>query len=100
LEEGDGAMMVEVIALVGGRAANVRAGDVYIGRPGRFGNPFAIGRDGDRSEVIAKFEAWIASRPALVEQLRALEPERLVCFCSPLPCHGDVYKRLLEEKGK
>jgi len=91
-------MMVEVIS--GGRAAAVRAGDVYIGRPGPFGNPFAIGRDGDRSEVIAKFERWIASRPAVVEQLKALKPERLVCFCSPMACHGDVYKRLLEEGEK
>lgn len=29
---------------------------VYIGRPGPFGNPYEIGKDGARTEVIRKFE--------------------------------------------
>ncbi len=28
--------------------------DVYIGRPSKSGNPFEIGRDGDRAEVLAR----------------------------------------------
>jgi hypothetical protein len=32
---------------------------VYVGRPGKWGNPFVIGRDGSRDEVIAKYRAWI-----------------------------------------
>jgi len=32
----------------------VPAGAVYIGRPSKWGNPFVIGKDGDREEVIAK----------------------------------------------
>lgn len=28
--------------------------DVYIGRPSKFGNPFSIGKDGDRIEVCQK----------------------------------------------
>jgi hypothetical protein len=31
---------------------------VYVGRPSRSGNPFVIGRDGTRDEVIAKYRAW------------------------------------------
>ncbi len=31
--------------------------DVYIGRPGKWGNPFEIGKDGNRAEVIEKYEA-------------------------------------------
>jgi hypothetical protein len=31
--------------------------DVYIGRPSKWGNPFQIGRDGTRDEVIAKYRA-------------------------------------------
>jgi len=27
---------------------------VYIGRPSKWGNPFVIGRDGSRADVIAK----------------------------------------------
>ena len=68
----------------------------YIGRPGKWGNPFAIGRDGTRTEVIEKYRAWIAERPGLVEELRALRPDVLVCWCAPLPCHGDVLAELLE----
>ena len=68
-------------------------GDVYIGRPGLFGNPFVIGRDGSREAVIAKFEEYLDRNPHLVEALRVLEAKRLVCFCSPLSCHGDMYVR-------
>lgn len=33
--------------------------DVYIGRPSKWGNPFVIGKDGTREEVIAKYAEWI-----------------------------------------
>jgi Domain of unknown function (DUF4326) len=32
---------------------------VYVGRPSKWGNPFVIGRDGSRNDVIAKYRAWI-----------------------------------------
>jgi hypothetical protein len=35
--------------------------NVYIGRPGKWGNPFVIGKDGTRAEVIAKYEAWLSA---------------------------------------
>lgn len=72
--------------------------DVYIGRPSKWGNPFVIGRDGDRAEVIAKYEAWLLSRPALMESARReLRGKRLGCYCAPLPCHGDVLARIANE---
>ncbi len=51
--------------------------DTYIGRPGPYGNPFTIGRDGTREEVIAKYRAWISDQPELLarkeeEALRAM----------------------------
>lgn len=39
------------------------ATQVYIGRPNKWGNPFVIGRDGSRAEVIAKYRAWIVTQP-------------------------------------
>ena len=30
---------------------------IYVGRPSKWGNPFVIGRDGSRDEVIAKYRA-------------------------------------------
>ncbi|KQT22616.1 DUF4326 domain-containing protein [Roseiarcaceae bacterium H3SJ34-1] len=62
---------------------------VYIGRPSKWGNPFVIGRDGSRAEVIAKYRAWIVAQPALMNALDELRVRDLVCCCAPLACHGD-----------
>jgi hypothetical protein len=40
--------------------------DVYIGRGSKWGNPFVIGKDGDRDEVIAKYREWIKTQPQLL----------------------------------
>jgi len=67
---------------------------VYIGRPSKWGNPFVIGKDGNREEVIAKFEEWILGQPQLLAQLNELKGKDLVCWCAPEACHGDVLARL------
>lgn len=65
--------------------------DVYIGRPSQWGNPFVIGPDGTREEVIAKYEEWLTKQPDLIEKAKVeLKGKTLGCFCSPLGCHGDV----------
>jgi hypothetical protein len=64
---------------------------VFIGRPSPWGNPFVIGRDGTREEVVAKFAYYLASNPDLLERVRLeLKGKDLVCFCSPELCHGDI----------
>lgn len=63
--------------------------DVYIGRPGPWGNPFEIGRDGTREEVIAKFRAWIDA-DFVAAARKELRGKVLGCWCAPQPCHGDV----------
>lgn len=69
----------------------VPSGAVYIGRPSKWGNPFVIGKDGDRDEVIQKYREWLIRQPALVAQAKAeLAGKDLVCFCVPCACHGDV----------
>lgn len=66
-------------------------GAVYVGRPSKWGNPFYIGADGTRAQVIAKYRAWLIDRPALVAAARReLQGKDLLCFCAPLACHGDV----------
>ena len=70
------------------------ANTVYIGRPGIWGNPFVIGKDGTRSEVIAKYEAWVVQQPNLMARLQELRGKHLVCWCAPASCHGDVLIRL------
>jgi len=74
--------------------------DIYIGRPSRFGNPFVIGRDGTREEVIAKYEAWLRTQPELMAALPALRGKVLGCWCSPQACHGDVLARLANPSGE
>jgi hypothetical protein len=75
------------------------AGTVYIGRWSKWGNPYRIGIHGDRSAVIAKFEAYIRARPKLMAAVRKeLKGRALVCHCAPLPCHGDVLARIVEEE--
>lgn len=66
---------------------------VYVGRGTPWGNPFRIGIDGTRKQVLALYEKEILSRLD-VSQLRGKD---LVCFCSPLACHGDL---LLKKANK
>lgn len=66
-------------------------GAVYIGRGSPYGNPFVIGTNGDRDEVIAVHRDWIREQPELLERVRRdLAGKSLVCFCYPKPCHGDT----------
>lgn len=68
---------------------------VYIGRPSKWGNPFVIGKHGDRATVIALFEQYLLERPHLIAEAKAeLRGRDLVCFCSPQACHGDVLLRI------
>jgi hypothetical protein len=70
------------------------AGSVYVGRPSKWGNPFIIGRDGDRAAVIAKHRDWIQTQPKLLECLGELAGHDLVCWCAPDGCHADTLREL------
>lgn len=71
--------------------------DVFIGRPSKWGNPFKIGMDGDRLEVIRKYEKYIRNNKKLLEDLPELEGKILGCYCKPRKCHGDVLVKLIQE---
>lgn len=70
--------------------------NVYIGRPSKWGNPFSIGKDGDRAEVIAKHREWLQHQPKLLQAIKdgELTGKVLGCWCAPLPCHGDTLAEL------
>ena len=78
--------------------------DVYIGRPGPFGNPFshmpgtlAKWRVASRDEAVARFREWFLSQPALVERARReLKGKVLGCWCKPASCHGDVIAEIID----
>ena len=68
---------------------------VYVGRPTQWGNPFKIGEDGTREEVIEKFEGFclqiLKKKPDWLDLLKGKD---LVCWCAPEACHADVLLRL------
>jgi len=75
--------------------------DVYIGRPGIWGNPFSdkIGtlakyKVKTRKEAIECYARWIENQPALLELLPTLKGKVLGCWCHPKECHGDILVRL------
>jgi len=69
--------------------------DIKICRPSKWGNPYIIGKDGNRAEVIKKYHMWIIHQKELMDSLHELEGKKLGCFCSPLSCHGDVLLYLI-----
>lgn len=58
---------------------------VYVGRGSPYGNPFRLGIDGTREEVIHKFVTLVL--PNL--DVSTLRGKDLVCFCAPKKCHAD-----------
>lgn len=73
------------------------AHDIYIGRGSDWGNPYAIGFDGDRDEVIRKYE-YDFERDFLKsskEDALKLKGKVLGCHCKPAACHGDVIANYL-----
>lgn len=83
--------------------------DIYVGRTStihrlersKWGNPFWIGPDGTREEVLAKYAVWLMGKlnaePYLEEEIKAMHGKRLGCWCRPpegfrgrLLCHGQV----------
>ncbi len=68
---------------------------VYIGRGSKWGNPFKIGPDGNREEVIKKYKEYILKREDLMNSLDELKGKVLSCWCKPLACHGDVLVKLV-----
>lgn len=79
----------------------------YIGRGSPLGNPFVIGKDGSREQVIAKYRVWLNEQimrknPVVLDELnrlgnKAIDEKGLAlqCFCYPKPCHGEVIKEKL-----
>lgn len=59
---------------------------VYVGRGSPWGNPFKIGPDGDRTEVIERFRVEVL--PTL--NVTPLRGKDLVCYCAPQACHADL----------
>jgi len=91
------------------KIVNIKSGDpydIYIGRANKtyglaeskWANPFVVGKDGTREEVIDKYREWISMQPALLKGLEELRNKTLGCWCFPEKCHGEVLIDLLNSK--
>jgi len=104
------AITVENIRAV---APSERVECVYIGRANRaFGlaasplaNPYTV-REHGTTRALALYRRWLhedikvwgpahSELSRLVEMLRRGERVRLLCYCAPGPCHGEIVKAAL-----
>ncbi len=92
--------------------------NVYIGRAGivfvdkkryptqssKFANPYKIGKDGTREEVIAKYKEYITKKldndESLVNELISFKEKKLGCWCYPEMCHGNILLELINNYSK
>jgi hypothetical protein len=87
-----------------------RAGVVFVDKvrfpknSSKFANPYKIGKDGTRDEVIAKYKTYmlekVESDSSLKEELLEMKGKTLGCWCKPDACHGDVLLELIEKYSK
>lgn len=63
---------------------------VYVGRPTKWGNPFVIGSDSSREQVIQQYEEYLLSNDNLMNSLHEIKGKSLVCWCAPQACHADI----------
>ncbi len=91
-------------------------GCVYIGRSGKglkgpFGNPISIGQKcphcgqvHDRGGTLVCYRIMLEHRlktdPTFRQAVKELAGKTLVCFCKPLPCHGDILAEYAERLSK
>jgi hypothetical protein len=89
--------------------------NVYIGRAGvvfvnnerypkissNFANPYKIGKDGTRDEVISKYKTYIIDKLknniSFRQELVGMKGKNLGCWCHPSPCHGDILLELIND---
>jgi len=78
--------------------------DRYIGRPDILGNPFKIGKDGTREEVIEKYKLYALKRIEqdliFAKEVESCKDQVLGCWCKPKACHGDVIAALCDNNDR
>ncbi len=72
---------------------------LYAGRGSPWGNPFRIGPDGSRADVITKYRNYAIKLQFFHTAIedRVFDVDYLVCYCAPRPCHCDLLKGWQEE---
>ena len=93
--------MTKVTKVINIKDRQNTADEVYIGRGGKFGNPFALKKGEPRGATLDRYRAYLIDRldsdPEFYKAVKALKGKTLVCFCKPFPCHGDILKEFTEK---
>ena len=82
--------------------------DVYIGRrctqggwnlqTSKWANPYVVGKDGTREEVLEKYVKHLLINSDLLLELEELRGKTIACFCSTEEdCHGDILINFLNK---
>ena len=65
-----------------------------------FANPYKIGKDGTREEVIEKYRTYITQQlennKSLQDELIMMKDKNLGCWCYPEMCHGNILLDLID----
>jgi len=69
---------------------------VRIDRSSVWGNPYRLGADGTRKEVIERYRKYFAHHRSLHQRIGELKGKVLICWCYPEYCHGEVLLEALK----
>ena len=105
-----------MIYVVNKRMHKETSRDFYIGRPNPLGNPYShkLGTMAEfkvntRDEAIDQYETHLENCISICDTDTCTELNKiwtmakegdvyLVCWCKPLRCHGDIIKKIVEER--
>jgi Domain of unknown function (DUF4326) len=107
-----------MISVINGKKIGFIGEDkIYVGRSNKsyglhqspLANPYVIGRDGNREEVIQKYRRWLWTEMKtgiaggesavfdelldIAEKVKDGENVALTCWCKPESCHGDIVSK-------
>jgi hypothetical protein len=83
--------------------------DFKVDRSSILGNPFILGKDGDRDTVCELYKQYFKEKilskdkkfgnelEKLIEAYSTHKKLRLFCWCSPKRCHAETIKELIEK---
>lgn len=84
---------------------------IYIGRGSALGNPYPVNEYG-RDNCIEMYKVWLDDQiktgnehvidalDHIANKVIRRENVKLLCFCKPKACHGDVIKKAILDKIK
>jgi hypothetical protein len=97
LRKGEAEIREDGEVIIRGRWTYVGRKNLRFGIPAsRWGNPYCLGRDGTRENLVMHYKVHIFYEPELLGLVHILKGRTLACWCAPKLCHGEILIRLAE----